>query len=180
MRARIAELSLTLDGRQRLTLELRGDFREEYDRLKDHELEVALKKYRRRRSLSANAYFWALCGKLAEATGQPREMIYRSCVQDIGGNSVAVTLEERAALAFREIWESRGLGWLTDTAPSEAPGYVDVIAYYGSSVYDTKQMSQLIDHVAQDCRAVGIDTATPEELAGMAENWRNPYENSDL
>lgn len=43
--------------------------------------------------------------------------------------------------------------------------------YYGSSCYDTKQMSSLIDHLVQDCKALGIETLTPQELARMKEEW---------
>jgi hypothetical protein len=43
--------------------------------------------------------------------------------------------------------------------------------YYGSSVYDTKQMSQLIDCIVQDCKTVGIETMTPQELAALNERW---------
>lgn len=43
MRARLAGLALSLEGKQRLTLELVEDFREEYDRLGEQELEVTIK-----------------------------------------------------------------------------------------------------------------------------------------
>ena len=45
------------------------------------------------------------------------------------------------------------------------------ILYYGSSCYYTKQMSRLIDLVVEDCKEQGIDTATPEEIALLKEEW---------
>jgi hypothetical protein len=36
-----------------------------------------LKEKRKKRSLSANAYFWTLCGKLASTLGIPSHEIYR-------------------------------------------------------------------------------------------------------
>lgn len=45
----------------------------------------------------------------------------------------------------------------------------------GSSVYNTKQMSRLIDHVVQDCKAVGIETLTPLELDRLKGDWK-PHE----
>ena len=44
--------------------------------------------------------------------------------------------------------------------------------YYGSSTFDTKQMSRLIDNIVQDCKAVGIETLTPQQLDALKEGWR--------
>lgn len=172
MRAALQDLSFTRDGKQRLTLELDGDFRDSFDALRDKPVEVEVKRRRKRRSLDANAYFWALCGKLAEATGQPREAIYREAIRNIGGNCETVCVLEAAAEKLRQGWEHNGLGWVTDTLPSKLPGCVNVLLYYGSSTYDTAQMSRLIDNIVQDCRAVGVETLTPEELARLTEEWR--------
>lgn len=167
MTAYLTDLSLTLAGRQRLTLELDSDFREEYDRLSSVQVDVTIKKHRKRRSLDANAYFWVLCDRLAEATGEPKEQIYRNCIRDIGGNCDTVCVLEKAADKLRQGWEHNGLGWVTDVTPSKRPDCVNVILYYGSSTYDTAQMSRLIDNVIQDCKAVGIETMTPAELARL-------------
>lgn len=39
-------------------------------------------------------------------------------------------------------WEHNGLGWMTDTMTSKLPNCTNVVLYYGSSTYDTKQMSR--------------------------------------
>ena len=44
-------------------------------------------------------------------------------------------------------------------------------AYYGSSRYNTRQMSRLIDSIVQDCKDLGIETLPPEKLAAMKEEW---------
>ena len=178
MRGRLVDLSFSLGGRQRVTFEIDGDFREEADRLQGCELDIAVKKHRKRRSLDANAYFWALCGKLAAATGQPREAVYRACIRDIGGNYETVCVQECAAEKLREGWGHNGLGWVTDTMPSKLPGCVNLLLYYGSSTYDGTQMARLIDNIVQDCKAAGIETMTPDELAkleGYGENEQEHY-----
>ena len=43
--------------------------------------------------------------------------------------------------------------------------------WYGSSVYDTEQMSRLIDAIVQDCRDVGIETMTPREMDALVSRW---------
>ena len=132
---------------------------------------VEIKKYRKARSLDANAYMWKLIGELAEKLNVGRDEIYRNAIKDIGGNHDIVCATIEAAQKFSEIWRSRGLGWVTQEMPSKIDGCVNLVLFYGSSVYDTKQMSQLIDHVVQDCKAVGIDTRTPNEIANMLSQW---------
>ena len=60
---------------------------------------------------------------------------------------------------------------MAETFPSKLKGCVNVTVWYGSSVYDTEQMSRLIDAVVEDCKAVGIETMTPEELDALMIRW---------
>lgn len=130
-----------------------------------------VKEQHKKRSLDANAYFWVLADKLAEATRISKEDIYRHAIREIGGNSTTVCVRDMAAEKLCQGWEKNGLGWLADTFPSKLPGCVNVTLYYGSSTYDTKQMSRLIDNIVQDCQAVGIETLTPDKLALLVEGW---------
>ena len=60
---------------------------------------------------------------------------------------------------------------MTDVNPSKIEGCKNVTLYYGSSTYDTRQMSRLIDLVVQDCKEQGIETMTPFELDALKERW---------
>ena len=51
-------------------------------------------------------------------------------------------------------------------------GCRNLMAYHGSSTYDTAQMSRLIDSLVQDCRQLDIETLPPEKLALLKEAWR--------
>lgn len=129
------------------------------------------KEFRKKRSLDANAYFWTLCDKLAEATRISKEEIYRNAIENIGGNSDTVCVKESAAQKLCTSWSRNGLGWASETSESKIQGCVNVTLYYGSSTYDTAQMSRLIDNIVQDCHAVGIETKTPQELALLKREW---------
>ena len=43
--------------------------------------------------------------------------------------------------------------------------------YYGSSTYDTKEMSRLIDEVVSRAAELGIETIPKNELAELEEEW---------
>lgn len=128
---------------------------------------VEIKPYHPRRSLDANAYAWTLIDKIAEKTGEPKTEVYRSAIREIGGNSDTVCVLERAADKLCEGWSKNGVGWLTERMPSKIDGCVNVTLYYGSSTYDTAQMSRLIDLLVQDAKQLGIETLTPAELERM-------------
>lgn len=134
--------------------------------------EYELKAKKALRSLDANAYSWVLIDKLAVATGLPKAEIYRNAVRDVGGNSETVCVKAEAAPTLRKIWESRGLGWQTQDDISKIPGCVNVTLYYGSSTFDTKQMSRMIDNLIQDAKAVGIETMPPDKLESLLGAWK--------
>jgi hypothetical protein len=167
MRGRILDFALSLSGKQRLTLELDGDFRESFDKLSGADVEVTVRKHRERRSLDANAYCWVLIDKLAEALRLSKAEIYRSAIRDIGGVSETVCVKKSAADRLCDGWTRNGLGWQAVKFPSKLSGCVNVTLYYGSSTYDSRQMAALIDNLVQDCRAVGIETKSPQEIKSL-------------
>lgn len=140
---------------------------------KDRDYDLTIKEHRKKRSLDANAYFWELVGQLADALRITPKEIYRQAIQNIGGNYEIIPIKAEAADKFKEAWEKNGLGWpCVDIGASKIPGYRNLKAYYGSSTYDTRQMSLLIDHIVQDCKAVGIDTRSKEELDSILSAWQ--------
>lgn len=172
---------ITPDGKrkQRLTLELDNDFRGQYDELKDKLLEIILKPFRKKRSRDANNYFWVLADKLSAKIRIPKEDIYRSYIKDIGDNCEVLPIRNDALERFCYNWEhehgKKRLGWMTERFPSKLDGYTNVIAYYGSSTYDTAQMSRLIEFIVQDCKENGIETMTPDEEARLMSLWESDY-----
>ena len=54
---------------------------------------------------------------------------------------------------------------------SKIPGYKLVHAYYGSSTFDTEEMSRLINAIVEDCKELGIETRTPEEIENLLSLW---------
>lgn len=172
IRGRLLDLSVSpFSSKQRLTVEIDTDFRARYDALKDRDIALTIKPWRNKRSLDSNSYAWALIDELAAAMGITKSEVYRAAIRDIGGVSETVCVQKKAVDTLCHAWESNGLGWQTERLSSKLPGCVNVVLYYGSSVYDSRQMSALIDKIVQDCHAVGIETRTPEEIASMMEQW---------
>ena len=168
-----AKWMMTMDGSW---LMLKADMREATalcDSMKPGKTYVAdIKEHRLKRSMDANAYFWVLCGKLANALNLPKDEVYRNLIKEVGDNFVIVPIRNDAVEKWIVNWEAKGLGWVCDTlGESKLPGYTNVVTYYGSSTYDTKQMSALISLVVEECKLQGIDTMTPQELSLLLEEW---------
>lgn len=142
------------------------------DALQDSKLTLKVNKYRKRRSLDANAYCWTLIGKIAEKTKTPRQDVYRAAIKEVGGNSDIVCVKSEAAESLCRVWEGNGIGWQTDTFPSKIDGCTNVILYYGSSTYDSAQMSRLINNIVQDCAQLGIETKSAAEIESLLNSWR--------
>lgn len=162
-------LTITIDIKDRMQLS---------DKLKalgvidpDKEYDIEIKKHRNKRSLDANAYLWVIADKLAEKLEITATDVYRRAIHDVGVFHYGMYRNKDVKIAIA-MWESNGVGWVAEAEPSSVPGCQSVKFYHGSSSYDTKQMSRLIDYVVEEAKAQGIETATPDELARMKSTWR--------
>lgn len=130
-----------------------------------------IKLYREKRSMNANSYFWKLLDEMAQALHTTKEALYLEFVKH-GGPYKDFELSEDEARTFCEAWSRLGTGWPTQRVDFSPDGErVTVRAYYGSSTYNTRQMSRLIDAAVEEAKGLGIETMTPEELARMKEAW---------
>ena len=164
-RCKIKDLQFSINGNQILSLELKGDFRSQYEKLKDKEITADIKQYRAKRSKDANAYMWTLCEKLADNQGITKNEVYRKAVREVGTFRDFPDMASKEAEMLCADWERLGTGWQTEIVDYMPDGERLLIrCYYGSSQYDSAQMSRLIDYIVQDCKAVGIETMTPAEL----------------
>jgi hypothetical protein len=107
-----------------------------------------------------------------EKLGIPVVEVYRQAVKEVGGNTEIVCAQDKAVQSLCEGWSRNGIGWVTDTMPSKIEGCTNVILYYGSSSYNVAQMSRLINIIVEDCRQVGIETKSEEEVASLLQQWR--------
>jgi len=136
------------------------------------ELSVEIKPYRKKRSLDANAYCWVLCQKLSEKLNCTKEDVYKEAIRKAGQfDFIAVT--ETATEQFIKAWQSKGLGWYAEASESKIDGCKKIMVYYGSSVYDSKEMAHLIDYIVSECKEQGIETLPPWEVERLKKEWKS-------
>lgn len=171
MTGKLKDIIFTRSGEQIISFSTRSDFTEEFDELKDFDVDIEIKKHREKRSLDANAYCWTLIDKLAFKLGESKENIYREAIRNIGGVSETVCVRAEAFDRLKAEWSARGIGWQVEKMPSKIDGCENAILYFGSSTYDTKQMSALIDELIYKCGENGVATDTPEQIERIKSLW---------
>jgi len=133
--------------------------------LGDEELDIEIDKHRAKRSLNANAYFWKLCDQIAKKIGSDKDSIYKLQLSKYG---VFVDCEvwEKAVEALRR--EFRHVEEISD-------GYGEtkiVRCYFGSSGYNTKEMSDLLNGTRQDAIDLGCDVWDQDQIDALIKTWK--------
>lgn len=174
MKAKIVDFLYIGPKRQRITVDLEGDFRKQYDKVKDGEVELTVRKWSPRRSNTANAYMWVLIDALATATGVDAKEVYFDHLRRVGGNLETYCTIPPAADRMCALWRAQGTtgwGWPYDRYESKIEGCENLRLYYGSSTFDRETMGRMIDHLVQDCRACGLETKPRAEIESLLEEY---------
>lgn len=144
-----------------------------YDDLKDLDLDVQIKAYREKRSLSANAYFHVLVGKIAEATGQSHTEVHNRLIAEYGQLDTDVqNIIMDDDIPYQKL-ETLHLRPTTATRMMDnGKLYRIYLVMRGSHTYDTGEMARLIDGTVSEAKDLGIETLTPDELERMKHQWK--------
>ena len=132
--------------------------------------EYDIKKTRKKRSLDANAYAWKLINDISLATRISPEEVYRNALLDIPTLYYIALIPDEYTDAAMTDWQKGHIGRKAEKEPAYT-GYSNVFFHMGSSDFDTRQMSMLIDNLIQDCRALDIETRPQDEIEALLEAW---------
>ena len=140
------------------------------DELRESDLKMDVREWRDHRSLSANAYFHVLCGKLAVKLGIGEDEVKRNLVLNYGaqardkdGDPIWINLPrgiepEQLGVKYAK-WFN-----VTEVRQNKHDCY---IVFAETHTYDTKQFSRLLDGAVREAKEQGIETLTPETLKSM-------------
>ena len=121
---------------------------------------------KKHRSRDANSYMWALIEAIANKQRLPKDEVYLDMLKRYGQGGL-VKIPNKYVHNFERAFKYHEKH---ETLPDE-----EKAQYYrfwvGSSNYNTEEMSILIDGVIQEAQALGIETATPDEIERMKARW---------
>lgn len=136
-------------------------------------LDIEIKKHRNKRGNDANRYFWKLLTEYCEEKEIDSIEEYKERVKRLGIFRVS-RVETKDVETYKKSWEHWGTAWFCEIYDTEYLGNVEfkiLHLYYGSSSFNTKQMSRLINDLVEDCIDVGIETKPQAEINSLLESW---------
>ena len=136
---------------------------------KCEKLNIKAVKHRQKRSLDANAYSWCLMQKLAESVHSDKWSVYLEMLKKYSRAFTHIIVKKEAVKEMTETFRTCvDLGEITVNGQT---GH-QLQVYFGSSSFDTKEMSVFIEGIVSECKELGIETLTPMELERMKAEWK--------
>lgn len=139
----------------------------------DNTKRYEVKEYKEKRSNDANAYFHVLVNKLARYINiSDKEMKIRMNLQygtiakDENGNSVGVKIPKGTDITQFYDYAK----WFGECEENGIK-FDKYLFYKQTHTLNTKEMSQLINGVVEECRERGIETKTQLEINSLLESW---------
>ena len=131
--------------------------------------DIEIKEHREKRSLQANSYYWALLNELAAACqisdDEAHLMLlrrYGTVATDEQGQAIIISSQSDMDNPEDGVYcKYIGDGWVGNKR------FRHYKLIKGSRYYDSKEMSRLINGLVSECKEIGIETLTPEELARL-------------
>lgn len=132
---------------------------------KDTVYDVKIDKHREKRSLNANAYLWKLVTEIGNILNKSKEEVYLQMLIDYGQSEMVSILSEIDVKGYFKYYKLAG------TSILNGKEFNHYKIYKGSSEYDTKEMSILLNGVVQEAKNLGIKTKDDIELERLIKEW---------
>jgi hypothetical protein len=175
------EISYNESGQQKITLSLTA--KHDISDLKalcanEKLLAVDISQQRKKRSLDANSYFWQLLTQIADVLRTNKEELYIEMLKRYGQREKQLisVVSEGAEIIYRATQNH-----CCEVGESELNGktFKHLAILIGSSQYDTKQMSILIDGIVSEAKELDIETMTPAQLQELKSSWKGVENEKD-
>lgn len=119
---------------------------------------------KKKRSLDANAYMWSLVNEIANVLRISKDECYLTMLKRYGQSQRIKVLKEGLPILLKAV-KYYELG-------KEEGGCIYIKVFAGSSEYDTREMTILIDGIIGEAKELGIETMTPSEIERIKKDWK--------
>lgn len=134
-----------------------------FDQDKNKKFEI--KEYHKKRSLNANAYAWALIGKIADVLRSSKDEIYLEMLKKYGQSEIVSVLSDINVTGYFKYFEEIA------TVKLQGKNFTHYKVFKGTSEYNTAEMAIFIDGVISEADELGIDTLPPDEVKKIKSLW---------
>jgi hypothetical protein len=147
----------------------------EIEHIKDcAKLHIEAKPYRKKRSLDANAMLWACLGEIARASTPPLVPwdVYLFMLKRYGQYTY-ICVKPNMVEAMKRQWREIEVVGDIDINGKQA---VQLLCYFGSSTYDSKEFSVLLDGVVSEMKEMGLQPPPSKDMQRAIEQWEKKHE----
>ena len=132
----------------------------------DREKVFDITEHKEKRSLNANSYAWSLIGKITDVLRSSKEEVYLTMLKRYGQSEIVSVISSIDITGYFKYFEPIGHATL------QGKEFTHYKVFKGSSEYNTKEMSILIDGIVSEAKELEIETMTPEQIERLKEMWR--------
>lgn len=130
-----------------------------FEQDKDKIFEIKEKK--KKRSLTANSYYWSLLNQLASTMRMDNQECHFLMLKRYGQYEVVSIRSDVSLHGYFKYYKEIGHGTV------QGKDFCHYKIYKGSSQMDSKEFSVLLDGLISECEEVGIPTLTKTEVAQL-------------
>lgn len=140
---------------------------EEVEKYQDKDLDIEFKKHREHRSLDANAMLWACLGQIADAIHSDNWSVYLYMLQRYGKYTYVLIAPE-AVDAMKSQWrETKIVGEQTVYENGKPKTMIQMLCFFGSSTYNSKEFSRLLDGVISEMKEMNLEIPPDERTKAL-------------
>lgn len=122
-------------------------------------------EHKEKRSRDANALLWACLGELAGALKSDKWSVYLQMLKRYGQYTY-ICVKPKVVEAVKKQWrECEEIGHVNINGQDS----VQMLCYFGSSTYNSKEFSTLLDGVISEMKEMGLETPADRELKRAIE-----------
>lgn len=144
---------------------------EDVEQFQNMELDISFAKHRNHRSKDANSMLWACLGEMAAALGTDNWSMYLYELERYGQFTHILVRPDAIEAVKRQWRETKVVGETTVTDPESGKPrtMIEMICYYGSSTYNTKEFSRLLTGVIDDMKQIHLPPPPSSEMRRLLD-----------
>lgn len=132
--------------------------------------------HRDKRSLDANGMLWVCLQEIAQALHTDKWSVYLTMLKRYGKFSYVI-VHPSAVEAMKKQW--RELEEVGEVDVNGKKG-IQLLCYYGSSTYDSKEFSVLLDGVITEMREMGLTPPPTKEMQALIDAMREKEKKNEV
>ncbi len=162
----LKDIARSYDGKTVISYEIGHVTPEQADKIASMgKTRITLKKFRAKRSLDANALLWACIGKIAENVKADKWDVYLEMLKRYGQYTYVV-VKPNIVDEFRQQWRETQVVGEIDIHGQKG---IQMLCYFGSSMYNSKEFSVLLDGVLDEMEGMGLSRPLPSDIRRALE-----------